>query len=77
MIQIEIDKSIDEGANWTPLLSAPVELTGNQPGDISGSVNFLDPSFQHFNQNDLLRIRIIGLQLDQGEFHVAVSGEIV
>lgn len=75
-LEVEIDKSTDEGANWTPLLDSPVELTGLIPGSISGNVNFTNVSSQNFNQNDLLRLRITGLQLDQGEFHIAVSGEI-
>ena len=75
-LQIEIDKSTDEGANWSPLLSSPVELTGIVPGNISGNVNFLNPVDQEFNQDDLLRIRIVGVQVSQGEFHVAISGEV-
>jgi len=76
IIQVELERSTDEGANWSGLLLSPVELTGVIPGSVSGNVNFISPASQEFNQNDLLRIRIIGLQLDQGEFHIAVSGEL-
>jgi len=72
-LQITLEKSTDCGINWSSMLSAPVELTGDQPGDSSGSVSF---STQFFNQGDLLRIRILGIQVDQGDFHIEVAGEI-
>ena len=75
-LQIELEKSIDNGANWSPLLSSPVEVTGTTQGSISGAVNFIDVASQDFNQNDLLRIVIPGLQVDQGAFHVSVYAEL-
>lgn len=75
-LEVEIDKSTDNGANWTALLSSPVELTGTTVGSVSGSVNWVDVPSQSYAQNDLLRIRFTGVQLNQGEFHVSVYGEL-
>lgn len=75
-LEIEIDKSTDNGVNWTPLLSSAVQVTGTSVGSISGSVSWVDVPSQSFNQNDLLRLRITGVQVDQGEFHVSIYGEL-
>lgn len=75
VLQLEIDKSTDDGANWSPILTAPVDLSGTTPGSVSGSVNFV-PSTNNFNQNDMFRVRLTGLQVNQGEFHISVYGEV-
>ena len=75
-LEIEIDKSTDDGVNWTPLLNNPVQLTGNAVGSISGTVDWVDVPSQSFSQNNLLRIRITGIQVSQGEFHVSIYGEV-
>lgn len=75
-LEIEIDRSSDEGINWTPLLNTPVTVTGNTTGSISGAVDFIDVASQSVAQNDLLRLRITGVQVDQGEFHVSIYGEL-
>ena len=75
-LSIQIEKSIDNGINWTPLLSSPVQLTGTTIGSISGSVTFTGPTANQFLQNELLRLNITGLQSLQGSFHVSVYGEL-
>lgn len=75
-LQLEIEISIDNGANWSPLLSSPVELTGTSAGSVSGSVNFINIASQSFNQNDLIRIAIPQVQVQQGGFHVSIYGEL-
>lgn len=75
-LQIDIEKSIDNGANWSPLLTTPVEITGTTAGSISGAVNFINTAAQDFNQNDLLRIVFTNAQTDQGAFHVSIYGEL-
>lgn len=75
-LEIEIDKSTDEGVNWTPLLNNPVTVTGTTVGSISGTVDWVDVPSQSFAQDDLLRIRITGVQVDQGEFHLSIYGEL-
>ena len=75
-LEVEIDKSIDEGINWTPLLNNPVELTGTTVGSVSGAVDWVSVPLQSFLQGDLLRVRIVNVQEDQGEFHVSIYGEI-
>ena len=74
-LQVDIEKSTDNGANWSGLLTTPVEVTGTTAGSISGSVNFINVAAQNFNQNDLIRIVISGLQTGQGSFHVSIYGE--
>ena len=75
-LQVEVEKSIDNGANWSPLLTSPVEVTGTTVGSISGAVNWINVAAQSFDQNDLLRITIPGLQVDQGCFNVSIYGEL-
>lgn len=76
VLQLQMDKSTDNGVNWSPLFSTPVEITGTAIGSISGAVNFVTPASQLFNQNDLLRIRVVGLQTNQGQFHISIYGEL-
>lgn len=76
VLEVEIDKSTDEGVNWTPLMASPVEVTGLVTGSVSGAVSFVDVASQSFDQNDLIRLRIVGAQVDQGEFHVSIYGEL-
>lgn len=75
-LQVGIEKSTDNGANWTPLLTTPVEVTGTNPGDSSSTVNFINTAAQSFNQNDLIRITIPGVKSTQGAFHVSIYGEL-
>ena len=75
-LELQIDKSVDNGINWSPLLSSNVELTGTATGSLSGSVVWVDVAAQSFAQNDLIRIRIPGIQVNQGEFHVSIYGEL-
>ena len=75
-LEVEIDRSVDNGINWTPLLSSPVQVTGTTVGSVSGSVSWVDIPSQSFAQNDLLRIRVTGVQVDQGNFHISVYGEL-
>jgi hypothetical protein len=75
-LEIEVDRSTDNGINWSPLLSTPVELTGITVGSVSGTVNWIDVPSQSFNQNDLIRMRITGVQVDQGDFHLSIYGEL-
>jgi hypothetical protein len=75
-LQIQMDKSTDNGINWTPLFSTPVSITGTSIGSISGAVNFVSPATQLFAENDLLRLRIVGVQVNQGNFHVSIYGEL-
>lgn len=75
-LQVEVEKSTDNGANWSPLLTTPVEVTGTTAGSISGAVNWISAASQDFNQNDLLRITIPGLQSNQGCFQVSIYAEL-
>lgn len=73
---VDIQKSSDNGLNWSTALTTPVELTGLTTGSISGAVNWINAAAQDFSQNDLIRIDIPGLQVNQGEFHVSIYGEL-
>lgn len=75
-LEIEIDKSTDNGVNWTPQLSSSVDLTGTTVGSVSGAVVFASPALQDLAQNDLMRVRITGVQVDQGQFHLSIYGEV-
>ncbi len=75
-LQIDLQKSTDNGANWSPLFTVPVEVTGTTPGSISGAVNFINTAAQDFNQNDLIRVVLTAVQNGQGKFHVSVYGEL-
>jgi hypothetical protein len=75
-LEVEIDKSVDNGVSWTPLLDNPVTVTGITAGSISGTVDWVDVDSQSFAQGDLLRLRIVGVQVDQGEFNVSIYAEL-
>lgn len=75
-LQVEVEKSTDNGANWSPLLTTPVQVTGTTAGSISGAVNWINAAAQDFAQNDLIRISIPGLQTGQGAFHVSIYAEL-
>lgn len=72
-LEMHLDKSTDNGVNWTPMTSSTVDLTGTTIGSISGSVVWSDDTVA---QNNLLRIRITGIQVGQGAFHVSIYGEV-
>jgi len=76
-LQIDLQKSTDNGVNWSALFSSPVEVTTTTVGSISGSVNFINVAAQNYNQNDLIRLVITNTQVNQGKFHVSVYGEVV
>lgn len=75
-LQVDIQRSTDNGVNWSTLLTSPVEVTGTTIGSISGAVNWINAAAQEFDQNDLIRIDIPGVQVGQGEFHVSIYGEL-
>lgn len=76
VLEIELEKSTDNGVNWTPLLNNPVQLTGTTVGSISGTVDWVDIPSQSFNQGDLLRITVVNVQVDQGNFQLHIYGEL-
>jgi hypothetical protein len=75
-LEVELEKSTDEGVSWSPLLNNPVTITGTTVGSISGTVDWVDVPSQSFAQDDLLRLKITGTQVDQGEFHVSIYAEV-
>ena len=75
-LQVDIEVSTDNGVNWSTRLTSAVDLTGLTVGSLSGAVNFINVAAQSFNQNDLVRISIPGLQVDQGAFQVSIYGEL-
>lgn len=75
-LAIDLQKSTDNGANWSSVLSSTVDITGTTAGSISGAVNFIDVAAQSLAQNDLFRMQINTTQVDQGNFHVSVYGEL-
>lgn len=75
-LELDLEISTDEGVSWTPLLNSPVTITGTTTGSVSGAVNWVDVPSQSFAQNDLLRLVVSGIQVDQGEFHVSIYAEV-
>lgn len=74
-LEIDLEKSTDEGVNWATLLNSPVQLTGLTVGSLSGTVSWISVPSQSFNQGDLLRIKVTGIQVNQGSFHISIYGE--
>lgn len=72
-LEIDLQKSTDDGVNWNTVLTSTVTLTGTTVGSLSGSVTF---SSDTYAQNDLLRLKIDGIQVGQGNFHVSVYSEV-
>ena len=75
-LEVEVEKSTDNGVNWNPLLTTPVTVTGTAVGSLSGAVNWISTASQDFSQGELLRLKITGIQVDQGEFHVSIYAEV-
>lgn len=75
-LEFDIEKSTDNGVNWASLLNNPVTVTGITVGSQSGIVDWIDIASQSFEQGDLIRIIPVGVQVDQGEFHVSIYGEL-
>jgi FlaG/FlaF family flagellin (archaellin) len=73
---MDIQKSTNNGASWSSILSTPVVLSGTTVGSVSGAVNFVSLAAQQFNQNDMLRITFSSFQVDQGNLHVSIYGEV-
>ena len=75
-LSIDLEVSTDNGANWSSILTVPVDLTGLTPGSLSGGVSFINVAAQTLNQNDLLRINVQTVQVNQGEFDISIYGEV-
>lgn len=75
-LELQLYKSVDNGINWSPILSVPVTVSGTTVGSVNSSVSFVDLAAQNFDENDMLKVGIVGLQVDQGAFHISVYGEI-
>lgn len=75
-LEISLEKSTDDGVNWTPLLNNPVAVTGLIVGSVSSTVDWVDIPSQSFGQGDLLRLVVDGIQVDQGEFHISIYSEV-
>lgn len=75
-LEVSIERSSDNGVNWTPLLNNPVQLTGTTVGSTSSTVDWVDIPSQSFSQGDLLRLVVDGVQVDQGEFQLHIYGEL-
>lgn len=75
-LQLQFYKSVDNGVNWSPVLTTPVQVSGLVAGSINPSVAFVDANSQKLDENDMLRCEIVGLQVSQGAFHISVYGEL-
>lgn len=67
-----IEKSTDDGANWTSIMTSTLQLTGTTAGSVSGVPSFSNDAV---NQGDLLRLTFQSQQVDQGDFKITVYGE--
>lgn len=74
-LEIMIDVSTDNGANWSPVLSSALTVTGTAAQSQSGALNFIDVPSQDVSQNDMIRFRIVSTQEAQGAFQFTLSGE--
>lgn len=72
----DILKSTNNGVSFNTLLTANVQLTGVAVGSQSGSVNFISALSQEFDQGDLIRINIAGLQANQGKVLLEIYSEL-
>lgn len=75
-LSFQLYKSIDNGVNWTPLLSSATTLTGTTVGSQNGSVTFVNAESQLFDQGDLLRVDITTVQVGQGDFQFSMDAEL-
>lgn len=73
-LELDIEKSIDNGINWISMLNNPVQVTGATVGSASGAVDWLD---QTFLLGDLIRVSFVNVQVGQGAFALHIFGETV
>lgn len=74
-LAMEIENSTDDGVTWNSVLTTPMTLTGTTTGSTTSSISFITDG-EVFTQNELFRIRFTTAQVDQGEFHVSIYGEL-
>ena len=72
-LSINIEKSTDNGVNWTPMTTSPLTLTGLVAGSTESSVTWSDDTVA---QNDLIRLTFDATQVDQGDFHISTYMEL-
>jgi len=76
-LQIKLYRSTNNGVSWDALVNNATTVSGSTVGSISGAVDWIDPvESPKFDQNDLLKIEVFGIQVNQGAFHVSIYGEI-
>lgn len=75
-VNMDIQKSTNNGASWSSILTTPVTLSSTTAGSTSTTVNFISLASQQFNQNDMLRITFSSFQVDQGQLHISIYGEL-
>lgn len=75
-LELDLEKSTDEGVTWSSLLDNPVTISATTVGSVSGIVDWVSVAAQSFNQGDLLRLSVTGAQVDQGDFHVSIYAEL-
>lgn len=74
--EVDLQKSTDNGATWSALLSSNVSISGTTVGSISSAPSWISVAHQDIAQGDLLRLRIRGVQSSQGRVHVLIYGEL-
>lgn len=75
-IELDIEVSTDNGVNWNSVLATTPQVTTSTVGSISSSFSFVSGG-EVLTQNDLYRIQLVQKQVDQGDFHVSVYGDLV
>lgn len=76
-LEIDLEKSTDDGVTWNDLLSTPVTVSGLTVGSKSGAVNWITGGVSDvLAQTDLLRIKVTGMHVNQGAFHISIYGEV-
>lgn len=77
VLSIDVEKSTDDGATWSSVLSGLPEIADgvSATGSTSGVVGFVTGG-DEIEQNDLLRVNVASKKDTQGSFLITVYGEL-
>lgn len=76
-LEMDLEVSTDNGVSWSSRFTTTLDLTGTTVGSTTGSVPWINAAAQDINEGDLVRVRLTGAQVDQGDFHVKIYGEAI
>lgn len=75
-LNIQLEKSTDNGSNWSSILSAPITATTQQVGDVITTINYTLGQ-DELNAGDMLRFQYVvgSIRAVEPNHHLVILGE--